>query len=84
MVRRSRETFQETLLTVAPHNAQVLENKALTASSLAATCPAYEHILRAIESKALDQMFSILVHIRCIRDARLPDCELVGARLPTD
>ena len=60
MVRRPRETFQETLLAVAQHNVQVLESKATIAASLGRVCPEYEGALIVIETRALAQMFRIL------------------------
>ena len=92
MVQKSRQTFGETLLAVAPQNVQTLECKARTASSLAVTCPECEGPLRAIESAAIEQMFRILVHMPSTRDTwatvcdggdggrRLKKCQIRAAR----
>jgi len=58
---RSRETFQQILVTVAPRNIQTLENQAQVASALAVTYPENEGVFRAIESDALQQIFRIVV-----------------------
>ncbi len=60
MPSRSRQTFEKTLLAVGPENAQVLERKASVAALLAGSYPEYRDVLRALETKALDQMFRIL------------------------
>ncbi len=60
MRRKCEQTFAEILETVVPGNAQVLERKANIAASLAASYPDYRDIFRALETKALDQLFRIL------------------------
>lgn len=60
---RSRITFQQILLAVAPHNIQTLENEACTAGALAAIYPENEDVFRAIESGAIGQIFHILTDI---------------------
>jgi len=54
------QTFKETLQTVGPGNAQVLERKANIAALLAGSYPEYRDVLRALETKALGQVFRIL------------------------
>jgi hypothetical protein len=60
MPSTSRQTFEKTLLAVGPENAQTLERKANIAASLAGSYPEYRDVLRALETKALDQVFRIL------------------------
>jgi hypothetical protein len=59
---RSRSTFNQILLAVAPRNIQTLENEARAASALAATYPENEAAFRSLESEALRQIFHITVH----------------------
>lgn len=60
MNSKSKETFSQILIAVAPRNVKTLENKAHTAASLAVTHPQNEDIFRAIESGALRQIFRVL------------------------
>ena len=57
---RRRRTFKEVLVSVAPHNLQILENKARTASLLARDCPENEVVFREMEAQAVRQMYRIL------------------------
>ena len=61
MPSTSKQTFKKTLLAVGPENAQVLERKASVAALLAGCYPEYRDVLRALETKALDQVFRILM-----------------------
>ena len=89
MPRTSRQTFEETLLAVTPRNAQSLENKAHTASSLAVTYPENADAFRTIESEAIQQLFRILAYVPWIGNPSAivgsePDRVLNLARLAAD
>jgi hypothetical protein len=57
---KSRATFEQIRVAVAPQSIQVLEHKARTASGLAVTYPANAEAFRAIESVVLLQLFRIM------------------------
>ncbi len=59
---KSRTTFEQILVALAPQSIQVLEHEARTAAALAVTYPGHEGVFRAIESEALRQIFRIVVH----------------------
>ena len=60
MPQKFSQTFEKTLQAVGPGNAQVLERKANIAALLAGSYPEHRNVFRALETKALDQMFRVL------------------------
>ena len=89
MLRKFDQTFEETLQAVGPGNAQALEHKAHIAALLAGSYAAHRKVFRAIETKALDQMFRILTgmtsshaHPRTTHEGS--DREAVGVGLLAD
>ncbi len=89
MNSRSKETFSQILMTVAPQNVQSLEYKARTASSLAETYRESGGAFRAIESEAIQQILRILVYEPWIREASVavsprPGREPAEARVAAD
>jgi hypothetical protein len=89
MQRRSRKTFKQVLIAVAPRNAQSLEHKANTAVSLAVTYPTNAGAFLAIEAEAVRQMFHALFYMVgmpstwTVVDER-PSPEPAAARLAAD
>lgn len=89
MPRKFGQTFVKALRAVGPRNAQVLEHKANTAALLAGSCPEHRDVLRALETKALDQVFRI---VTSMANSRVPsrdidkgyDCEPTSVRLAAD
>jgi hypothetical protein len=61
MTRKCGQTFAETLRVVGSGNVQVLERKANIAALLAGSYPEYRDLLRELETKALNQVFRILI-----------------------
>jgi hypothetical protein len=60
MVRRSRQTFQEILVAVAPLNATAVEEKARGASELAKAYPQLASTLAAVEDRLLRHLWRVL------------------------
>jgi hypothetical protein len=61
MPQRRRQTFEEALLIVAPRNAQSLERKAYTASSLAQAYPEIEWFFCDVARRAAQQLSKLVL-----------------------
>ncbi len=89
MPGKCEQTFEETIRAVGPRNAQTLERKAHIAALLAGTYPEHRDILRALENKALDQVFRILTEIATSRSPshttnKRADRDPAGVRVAAD
>jgi len=60
MVRRSRQTFEEMLLAVAPVNASALEEKARRAGDLAKAYPQCATLFAAVEERLLQHLRKVI------------------------
>ena len=89
MLRKFDRTFEETLQAVGPENAQVLEHKANIAALLAGSYPEHRNVFRALETKALDQVFRVVIgmasgHALSRATTKEADLEPAGVSLLAD
>jgi hypothetical protein len=74
MARRSRQTFEEILVAVAPANARALEVKARTAGELARAYPYRARPFAAVEDRLLQQLWKLM---SCLFRAAVPNARLM-------